>query len=71
MADHSQADTLQRIQSALDAARQVFARFTLGAIEAEYKAGHDPVTEADKAVDAVAPGIASRRRRLALRGKRG
>ena len=28
-------------------------RFTLGAIEAEYKAGHDPVTEADKAVDAV------------------
>jgi hypothetical protein len=30
----------------------VFARFTLGAIEAEYKAGHDPVTEAGKAVDA-------------------
>jgi myo-inositol-1(or 4)-monophosphatase len=47
------AETLQRIQSALEAARQVFARFTLGAIEAEYKAGHDPVTEADKAVDAV------------------
>jgi myo-inositol-1(or 4)-monophosphatase len=53
MADHSQAETLQRIQSALESARPVFSRFTLGAIEAEYKAGHDPVTEADKAVDAV------------------
>src|SRR6266851_2913700 len=53
MSTHSHAETLQRIKSALGAARQVFARFTLGAIEAEYKAGHDPVTEADKAVDAV------------------
>lgn len=47
------ADILQRIQAALDAAREVFARFTPGAIETEYKAGHDPVTEADRAVDAV------------------
>src|SRR6266849_3788117 len=53
MSTHSHAETLQRIKSALGAARQVFARFTLGAIEAEYKAGHDPVTEADKSVDAV------------------
>jgi myo-inositol-1(or 4)-monophosphatase len=53
MASHSHAETLQRIQSALESARQIFARFTLGAIEAEYKAGHDPVTEADKAVDAA------------------
>jgi myo-inositol-1(or 4)-monophosphatase len=53
MSTHSHAETLQRIKSALGAARQVFARFTLGAIAAEYKAGHDPVTEADKAVDAV------------------
>jgi len=37
----------------LDAARTVFARFTPGAIESEYKAEHDPVTEADRAVDAV------------------
>jgi myo-inositol-1(or 4)-monophosphatase len=50
---NSNAETLQRIQSALTAARKVFSRFTAGAIEAEYKAGHDPVTEADKAVDAV------------------
>lgn len=47
------ADILQRIEAALDAARVVFARFTPGAIETEYKIGHDPVTEADRAVDAV------------------
>jgi myo-inositol-1(or 4)-monophosphatase len=47
------ADILQRIQSALDASRAVFARFTPGEVEAEYKAGHDPVTQADRAVDAV------------------
>jgi myo-inositol-1(or 4)-monophosphatase len=51
--NHSYADILQRIQSALDAARGVFARFTPGEVEAEYKAGHDPVTEADRALDAV------------------
>src|SRR5277367_5537062 len=49
----SYAEILQRIQAALDAARVVFSRFTPGAIETEYKAGHDPVTEADRAVDAV------------------
>ena len=53
MTPHSSAETLQRIHSALDAARAVLSRFTSGAIEAEFKAGHDPVTEADKAVDAV------------------
>lgn len=47
------ADILQRIEAALDTARTVFARFTPGEIEAEYKLGHDPVTEADLAVDAV------------------
>jgi myo-inositol-1(or 4)-monophosphatase len=47
------ADILSRIQAAIDAARPVFARFTPGAIEAEYKIGHDPVTEADRALDAV------------------
>ena len=46
-------EILERIQAALDAARAVFARFTPGEIEAEYKAGHDPVTEADRALDAV------------------
>src|SRR5438128_11622947 len=53
MTSYSNAETLQRIQSALEAARAVLSRFTSGAIEAEYKAGHDPVTEADKSVDGV------------------
>src|SRR6185312_4159048 len=53
MGDNSQPEALQRIQSALEAACKVFTGFTAGAIEAEYKAGHDPVTEADKAIDAV------------------
>src|SRR5258706_14008674 len=46
-------DTLQRIHAALEAAREVLNRFTPGAIETEYKVGHDPVTEADRAVDEV------------------
>jgi myo-inositol-1(or 4)-monophosphatase len=49
----SYADILVRIQAALDAARLVFDRFTPGAVATEYKAGHDPVTEADRAVDKV------------------
>jgi len=53
MTSQSHAETLKRIASALEAARQVLGRFTAGAIEAEYKVGHDPVTEADRAVDAV------------------
>jgi myo-inositol-1(or 4)-monophosphatase len=47
------ADILKRIESALAATEEVFARFTPGAIDAEFKAGHDPVTEADRASDAV------------------
>jgi len=47
------AQTLQRIQSALEAAREVLNRYTPGAIATEYKIGHDPVTEADREVDAV------------------
>jgi myo-inositol-1(or 4)-monophosphatase len=49
----SSQETLERIHAALEAAREVLNRFTPGAIEAEYKVGHDPVTEADRAVDAV------------------
>ena len=47
------SDILVHIEAALESARSVFARFTPGAIETEYKVGHDPVTEADRAVDAV------------------
>ena len=53
MESESYADILKRIHSALEASRAVFARFTPGAIETEYKIGHDPVTEADRALDAV------------------
>ena len=53
MTQDSEKEILQRIQSALESARSVLSRFTAGAIEAEYKAGQDPVTEADKSVDAV------------------
>lgn len=47
------SEILDRIHSALEAARTVLKGFTPGAIEAEYKSGHDPVTEADRAVDAA------------------
>jgi len=40
-----------RIQAALQRAASVLSRFTPGAVDVEYKAGHDPVTEADRAVD--------------------
>ena len=53
MESKSYADILKRIQAALEASRAVFSRFTPGAIETEYKVGHDPVTEADRALDAV------------------
>src|ERR1700685_2778979 len=46
-------ETLERIHAALEAARAVLNRFTPGAIETEYKVGHDPVTEADRAVDDI------------------
>ena len=53
MRSNSYPQILERIVAALDASRAVFARFTPGAIETEYKIGHDPVTEADRALDAV------------------
>jgi myo-inositol-1(or 4)-monophosphatase len=53
MSSNSYAPILERIQAALEASRKVFARFTPGEIETEYKTGLDPVTEADRALDAV------------------
>jgi myo-inositol-1(or 4)-monophosphatase len=53
MPNSSYSDILERIEAALRAARAVCERFTPGEIQAEYKAGHDPVTEADRALDAV------------------
>jgi myo-inositol-1(or 4)-monophosphatase len=53
MNSNSYEDVIARIEAALHRALEVFKRFTPGEIEAEYKAGHDPVTEADRAVDTV------------------
>jgi myo-inositol-1(or 4)-monophosphatase len=53
MQSNSYAQIRERIQVAIEASRAVFARFTPGAIDTDYKAGHDPVTEADRALDAV------------------
>jgi myo-inositol-1(or 4)-monophosphatase len=47
----SYADILERIHAGIEAARTILNRFTPGEIETEYKHGHDPVTEADRAVD--------------------
>jgi myo-inositol-1(or 4)-monophosphatase len=53
MNPNSSSETLQRIRAALEAACNVLNQFTPGEIEAEYKSGHDPVTLADRAVDAT------------------
>jgi len=53
MQSNSYAPIVERIRAAIEASRAVFARFTPGAIDTEYKAGHDPVTEADRTLDAV------------------
>ncbi len=47
------SDVVARIQSAIEASKAVFSRFAPGEIAAEYKAGHDPVTEADRELDEV------------------
>ena len=53
MSGSSYSGVLERIEAAVEAAQEVFARYTPGKIATEYKAGHDPVTEADRALDSV------------------
>ena len=45
------SEVLERIGVALKEAKAIFAQFTPGEIAAEYKAGHDPVTAADRELD--------------------
>jgi len=52
MSKSTQSEALKRILGAIEQARRVFSRYTPGEIAAEYKAGHDPVTEADQELDA-------------------
>ena len=53
MTSKSSKETLERIHAALEAARSILNGFTPGAIDAQYKVGHDPITAADRAVDDV------------------
>jgi myo-inositol-1(or 4)-monophosphatase len=53
MSSSESKEIVERIHAGLEAARAVLQLFTPGAIEAEYKVGHDPVTEADRAVDDI------------------
>jgi myo-inositol-1(or 4)-monophosphatase len=47
------SEVLRRIKAAIAEAKLVFSRYTPGDIAAEYKVGHDPVTQADKELDLV------------------
>jgi len=53
----NKSETLGRIEAALAAASALLARFVPGAVEAQYKSPHDPVTEADRAVDELLRGL--------------
>ena len=53
MASSTYCEILERIRSALEAAKQIFAGYTPGRIAAEYKSGHDPVTAADREIDGL------------------
>jgi len=53
VSDLAAVDVLRRIEEALDAAAEAVAVFIPGQTHAEYKAGHDPVTEADRTANRV------------------
>jgi myo-inositol-1(or 4)-monophosphatase len=59
MSDRRRED-LQRIEAALAEGGEILSRYTPGEIEARKKAGDDPVTEADLAVDATLKRILPR-----------
>ena len=50
---HSISEFLHRIDHALQEACAIFERFTPGKVATEYKTGSDPVTEADRQLDAA------------------
>src|SRR5436305_14586109 len=51
MHSHSHLDVLDRINTAIEEAKLVFAKYSSGVIAAEYNAAHDPATQADKELD--------------------
>lgn len=50
---------LNKIEAALDAASEALRPFVSGSIEASFKRGDDPLTEADLAVDEAVKGVLS------------
>jgi myo-inositol-1(or 4)-monophosphatase len=60
MGNHDRQEDLQRIEAALTEGGEILSRYTPGEIEAAMKAGDDPVTEADLAVDAALKRILPR-----------
>lgn len=50
---------LRKIEAALDAASEALRPFAAGSIEASFKRGDDPLTEADLAVDEAVKGVLS------------
>lgn len=56
MSEASELQILERIRAAFDATPAVLAPFTPGAVETQYKSGHDPVTEADRALNDLLRG---------------
>ena len=53
MSQSTYTNVLKRIHAGLEEARQIFSKYRPGKIAAEYKARHDPVTAADKELDAA------------------
>jgi myo-inositol-1(or 4)-monophosphatase len=53
VAGESAGDLVRRIDEALEAAAEAMSGFVPGATKAEYKPGHDPVTEADHTANRV------------------
>ena len=49
----ARAEDLERIEAALERAREILRGFTPGEVEHRRKSGGDPVTEADQAVDSA------------------
>ncbi len=60
MSQNPRSDDLRRIEHALAEGGEILRRYTPGDIEARKKAGDDPVTEADLAVDAALKRILPR-----------
>src|ERR1700724_4170470 len=53
MSSSNSQEIVERLPPPFEGGGAVLNRFTPGAIETEYKVGHDPVTEADRAVDDI------------------